>query len=129
MYYLSMARAYHVDLRQRVVNCVRSGKSMAETSRIFKVSEDSVQRWMKLVKDNNLAPKKVGGNNRKIDEKALKSLVEKNPDKLQYEMAQELGVKQTGICRALKRLKLTRKKRAHFTKSEIKKREKSLGKR
>ena len=87
-----MARAYHIDLRERVVHCVNSGKSMAEASRIFEVSEDSVQRWMKLAKTNNLASKKVGGNNRKINEQTLQLLVEKNPDKLQYEIAEELGV-------------------------------------
>ncbi len=114
-----MAKAYHIDLRKRVVNCVKSGRSMAEVSRIFEVSEDSVQRWMRLAKSNNLAPKKVGGNNRKIDEQAFKLLIEKNPDKLQYEIAQEIGVKQASVCKALKRLKLTRKKRPLFTKSEM----------
>ena len=36
-----------VDLRQRVVDFVRSGGSKAEAARRFKVGEASVYRWLK----------------------------------------------------------------------------------
>jgi putative transposase len=105
-----MGKSYHIELRERVIGYINSGRSIKEASKIFKVSEDAIQRWKKLSANGNLASKKVGGNNRKISEVRLQEYIETNPDKTQYEVAKHFNVTQTGICRALKRMKITRKK-------------------
>ena len=46
----------------------------------------------------------------KIESKALFEDIKKYPDAYQYERAERLGATSSGICRALKRLNITRKK-------------------
>ena len=66
-----------------------------------------VVRW-----DKEIEPKKYERSKpRKIDPEALALDVENNPDDYQKERAHRLGVKQSSICYALKRLGMTHKKK------------------
>jgi len=56
---------------------------------------------------------------KKINPDKLKDYVAQHPDAYQKEMAREFGCSQSAIQKALKRLKITRKKKQRDTKSRI----------
>ena len=98
---------YSLDFRKKVLS-IRSkeGLSFAQVAKRFGVSINSVFLWSK-----NLEPKH--GKNRpaiKIDGEALMEDVKKYPDAYNYERAQRLNVSTSGICCALRRLRISYKK-------------------
>lgn len=100
--------AYSLDLRQRVVDFVHSGGSKAEAHRRFKVSLWCVNDWSKRKDLQAQRPK--GRPRRKLDWEALKADIEKYPDKLLRERANEFGVWPNAIWYACRRLNITHKK-------------------
>ena len=113
--------AYSMDLRRRVMAAVENrkeaGESMTDVAKRFSVSRQWIyalqERWEK---DKTLEPKlHAGGQVRKITpklEEKLKARIEEKPDTTLKELLEMLGIVGTLMCiwRALKRLKITRKK-------------------
>ena len=98
-----------VDLRQRVVDCVRSGGSKAEAARRCKVGEASVYRWLE---PGGVAYKRPGPQGpRKLDWEALRRHVAAHPDRTQAERARQFQVSRHGIWHALHKLAVTHKKK------------------
>jgi transposase len=57
-----MARAYSLDLRERVVVAVEEGRSCREVARIYRVSVASVVKWSQRQRESGSpAAKPVGG--------------------------------------------------------------------
>lgn len=57
-----MARAYSLDLRERVVSAVAGGSSCREAARVFKVSAASVVKWWQRFRSTgSAAAKPMGG--------------------------------------------------------------------
>ena len=81
--------AYSLDLRCRVVNYVRKGGKKSDASRLFSISLWCVNDWCNRKVLEAQRPK---GRPRKLDWEALKSDIEKHPDKLLRERAKEFGV-------------------------------------
>lgn len=84
----------------------KEGMSYEEVAKRFGVGLSSIKRWSKK-------PEPASGRNRpatKINREALAQDVELYPDAYQYERAQRFGVSRRGMCDALKRLKISRKK-------------------
>ncbi len=61
-----------------------------------------------------------------VDDEKLKAYVAQNPDAYQAEIAEAIGAKENTVCRALKRLKISRKKRPRSTEKGMKKSEVSI---
>ncbi|NGZ08538.1 MAG: IS630 family transposase [Nitrospira sp. LK70] len=101
-----------VDLRQRVVDFVRSGGSKAEAARRFRVGEASVYRWLK---PGGVSYKRPGPQRpHKLDWEALRRHVEAHPDRTQAERARQFQVSRHCIWHALQRLQVTHKKRMGY---------------
>ncbi len=100
------------DVRQRVVNCVRSGGSKAEAARRFQVGEASVYRWLKPggLKHTRPGPKAA----HKLDWEALRRHVTTHEDLTQAEAARHFGVSRHGIWNALHKMGWTRKKTSGY---------------
>jgi len=98
---------YSIDLREKAVFFVRSSGSKSEAVRIFKVSRDTLYRWLKM---DDLRPKPSGLRNRKIDKAALKKHVEDHPDMFLHERAEVFDVHISSISRALKTLGIVKKR-------------------
>jgi transposase len=99
--------AYSIDFRRKVLEIKeRDGLSLEEAALRFSISESSVFRWSKRLEPCRTRNKPAT----KIDMDALAHDVEQNPDAFQHERAELFGCSQRGICEALKRLKITRKK-------------------
>ena len=110
-----------IDLRERVIHFIETGGTIAEACRLFQISSSSVYRWRWL--KNNLGHLSAAAPVRgayKIDNLALMDFLEHYPDAYQSEIAAHFNVTQSGACRAMKRLNITRKKRPRFIKNVMK---------
>ena len=92
------------------------GATIKETADHFKIGTASVSRWVHKQEPAKTRIKKPT----KITDKALLKDVKKYPDAFQYERAKRLGVSQTGINKALKRLKISYKKNSATSKGRRK---------
>ena len=80
-----MAKAYSIDLRERVVAAVAEGMPLAEAAKRFRVSVASIVRWRALERRRGSArPKPFGGGRRaartEAAREAILALLEENPD-------------------------------------------------
>jgi transposase len=116
-------KAYHIDLRQRVVDAYQKGEgSVRELAARFKVAVKTVQNYLNLVRDTgSVAPRPHGGGSKpKLDDagvQEVRAVVEEKSDRTLAEIVAEMErrghvrVSDSTVCRALKRLRITRKKR------------------
>ena len=105
--------SYDKKYRERAVEYRLEGHTLAETSKIFKVGTTTLKKWVKKHKETgDLSKKPLKRKARKLDSEALRAYIESNPDSYQYEIAEHFGCDQSTVCKALKRLKITHKKRA-----------------
>ena len=101
---------YETDYRIAALSFLESGGSKAEAARIFKVSRDTLYRWLKL---DDVAPKApLGLRHRKIDKRSLKAHVDRWPDVFVHERAAHFGVHPSSMSRALSKLNIRKKKSA-----------------
>lgn len=99
--------AYSFDLRQRVVDRVKQGHSVAATAELFQVSSATIYRWLQR---STLERTVVKQRRRKIDPDALRQHVRDYPEARLQDRAKAFGVHQSAIGHALKRLHITVKK-------------------
>jgi putative transposase len=101
---------YQAPHRIAVLSFIENGGSKKEASRIFKVSRDTIYRWLKL---DDIAPKPpLKTRHRKIDKAALRRHVEEHPDLFLRERATHFGVAISSMSLALSKLKIRKKKSA-----------------
>lgn len=115
-------KPYSVDLRQRVLDALARGMSRKEVITTFVVSEGSIKRWLKLQRDyNTLVARRPSGRPRIIkaqDEEGVRRLVEQTNDATfgeyteQWNQLHDTPISHWTIGRAIRRLGLTRKKKA-----------------
>tara|TARA_R110002072_G_scaffold81605_5_gene186701 strand:+ start:973 stop:1284 length:312 start_codon:yes stop_codon:yes gene_type:complete len=98
---------YSIDLREKVISFIADGGSKSEAVRIFKISRDTLYRWLNA---EDLRPKVHGERNRKIDKVALRKHVEDHPDMYLHERSALFNVGISGMHYALKRLGIVKKR-------------------
>ena len=99
---------YTIDFRRKVLEVKeRDGMSFEKVASRFWVSKSSVSRWKKRLELCRKRNKSAA----KIDMGLLEQDIELYPDSYQYERAERFGCSQRGIGEALKRLKISRKKK------------------
>lgn len=106
---------YSLHFRKKVLSVKeKEGLSFAAISRKFCISKNTVFLWTK-----NITPKRHRNKPpSKINTQKLKEDITQYSDAYQYERAERLGVSQSGIYSALKRLKVTYKKIFKTSKSK-----------
>ena len=110
--------SYPEKYRERTIEYRQEGHSLAETKAAFKVSYSTIEKWERQLKEKgDLNPKTPARKHKKIDPEKLKAYVAEHPDAYQGEIAKEFGCTQSAVQKALKRLKITRKKRPQHMKS------------
>ncbi|RZI54976.1 MAG: hypothetical protein EOP14_07910 [Pseudomonas sp.] len=93
-------KAYSQDLRERIVSCCQSGRSVAEVASLFQVSEVAVRKYLRLVESGaSLAVGRSPGKPRRLrseQEAEFVALMEEGSDwtleKLGHEWHQRSGV-------------------------------------
>ena len=118
-----MGVAYSQDLRDRVLAAYDRGMRTKQIAELFRVSPAWARRVKQRFRDaGETSPRPMGGHRFfKIDRERLRELVAQKPDTTLRELRDMLGVEcaESAICMALKRLKLSFKKRRSTRKSRI----------
>ncbi len=122
-----MAKPYSVDLRRRVLEYIEETADKTKASQLFKVGIATIYRWIARKKQiGNLAPSSKKAYKKKIDDQKLIAYVEKNPDHFLSEIATHFNITLQAIFYALRRLRITRKRKLRFTRKETRKSEPNL---
>ncbi|MBA2712056.1 MAG: transposase [Rubrobacteraceae bacterium] len=114
--------AYSRDLREKIVQALQRGMGKSEAARTFCVSLSSIKRYAKLAEEGrSLAPKKRPGSKPKLSERERKLLEEDIKERPFITLQQRceylravasVEVSRSTMCRAIKRMRSTRKKGA-----------------
>ena len=108
--------AYDEKYRRRALEYWGEGNSKVKTAEVFKVSTFTLQQWKsKLKETGTLATKKRKPTWRKIEPEKLKKYVEEHPEAYLREIAAEFSCSIHAVEKALKRLKITRKKNTNLS--------------
>jgi transposase len=105
--------AYSIDLRVRVIGFIEAGNTQEKASEIFKVGTSTITRWLALLSETGSLEKRTLNRTAPIFEsEKLNAYIEENPDALLKDVAEHFGGSIVGAFHALKREKITLKKRA-----------------
>ena len=111
--------SYSEDYRRRVIEYRNEGHTLKETGEVFDVGASTICRWNKQLKEEGTLRKRAGKRPfKKIDPDKLRSYIQANPDAYLREMAMEFHCCKSAMSKALKRLKITRKKRQNITRNK-----------
>lgn len=116
-----MPKSYSLDLRERVLKHLEKNKDKKAASNLFQVGIATVYRWVARKKEKgHVKPLRREYAYKKIDDQKLIEYVEAHPDQFLSEIAKHFNLTPQAIFYALKRLKITRKKRPRSIKKEMK---------
>ena len=119
--------SYDEKFRKRTLEYRREGHTLAQTSKVFNVAVNTIRNWEKQLKtEGHLRKHTFVRSFKKIDPEKLRTYVKANPDAYLREIAEFFQCCQAAVRKALKRLKITRKKRAHAITNKINKKSKSI---
>jgi Transposase. len=103
--------SYDSKYRRRALEYWAAGHSKRETAEVFKVSECALQEWKSQLKNTGeLESKKRRETWRKLEPEELRTYVKEHPDAYLREIAEVFGCSDTAVAKALRRLKISRKK-------------------
>lgn len=106
--FLFIKMTYSSDFRRKVLTIKEKERlSFGEVSKRFGIAVNTVFLWSKRLEAKETRNKPAT----KIDMEALKHDIEAYPDAYHHERAARLGVSKNGIWHALRRLKVTYKKK------------------
>jgi transposase len=120
-----MAAPYSYDLRQKVIEAIDKGMRKSEASRIFNLSRNTIDLWLKRREATGEFTAKLGyqkGSRHRIsDWEKFRAFVKENGELTTAEMAQAWSgeISRHTISRGLKKMGVTRKKRRMVTKKEM----------
>lgn len=97
---------YPVHFRKKIIEQAEKAERIVDFLKIYGISTSTFYEWKKEIHPKKGHQKKP----RTIDTEALLNDVERFPDATQAERAARIGGTQSGICKALRRLKTSRKK-------------------
>ena len=103
--------SYDSKYRRRALEYWEDGHNQRETAKVFNISTSTLQEWKSQLKNTGkLESKKRVETWRKIEPKKLREYVTEHPDAYLREIAEEFGCSDTAVMKALRRLKISRKK-------------------
>ena len=110
---------YDIKYRLRAIEYWDEGHSKKETAEVFKVNLSTLYRWKSRLKETGKLESKKGIQPwRKIDPSKLMKILDERPDAYLKELSAEFDCSEVAIFKALKRLKISRKKNHSFSGSE-----------
>ena len=113
--------AYSIDFREKAIAYWDKGHTKEELYEAFGVYPSRISAWKKLLKETgSLQPQYRETRQRKINAEKLKQALERKPDATLPELASLFNCTKQAIDTALKRLKITRKKRPSATQKKTK---------
>ena len=104
--------AYETKYRQRTIEYRQEGHTLEETSKIFKVSISTIREWeSKLKEKGHLEKKELNRPHKKLDPQKLTQYISEHPDAYLSEIADCFNCSINAVFKALKKLKITLKKK------------------
>jgi len=104
--------AYDIKFKQKTIEYHENGNSRRKTAETFGISTSTLNTWLKEYREHGefiIKPKPA--NRAVLTKEGLLAYFEGDDDSYQEETAKHFGVTQAAISKALKRFKITRKKR------------------
>jgi transposase len=122
--------AYSKDLREKVMKYLTKGHTQEEASQVYEVSESAIKEWKKLYAETgSLSKRKLNRKPRKYTSEKMAEILTEYPDAYLSEIAEKFEDGSiSGVQTALKRMKITVKKRQKSSKNEMKKSGRSMKK-
>jgi transposase len=118
--------AYSVDYRKRVLEFIEEGHTQTEAQKVFKVGSTTIKEWKKLLSETgDLAKRPLEREARTYPSDKLCAYMKEHPEALLKEIAEHFGGSIPGAADALKREKITFKKRLRPTLNEMRRSEQS----
>lgn len=107
--------AYSEDMRKRVIGYFEEGHTQESAKEVFKVGLSAIKRWEKQYRETgSLAKKELNRSFKKIDPEKLSAYVKGHPDTYLREIAEVFACTDVTVLYALRKLKITRKKRRKY---------------
>ncbi len=108
--------SHSTDIRTIVMKYIDSGGLIKTACELFNVSRSSIQRWRSRQEQlGTISPSIRANLPYKLKDEVLQSYMDANPDAYLSEIATHFEATESGVWRALCRLKMTRKKRPRST--------------
>jgi len=103
---------YDKKFREIVLKHIEKGNDEETTRELFGLGKNTITQWKKLREETGrLENRPLKRGFRKIDPEKLKKDVEENPDDFNEQRAKRFGCSKDGIRLAMRKHKLTRKKK------------------
>lgn len=119
--------SYSKEFKECVIRYKLDNHTYEEVYAIFKIAKSTLYEWKKeYAADFPDKPKRTC--EKKINKEALKKALEEKPDSELSELAEPFNCSAQAVFYALKRMKITRKKRHLPTRKNQKKNEKNISK-
>ncbi len=104
--------SYSVDARELIIKYRNNGHTLENTNAELNVSISTIRKWEKLKSEKgSLKKKELNRSPRKYPGDKLRAFLSENPDAFLKEIAEHFGGSITGAFNALKREKITYKKK------------------
>jgi transposase len=114
-----MHMAYSIDIRERAILYWDKGHTKEELYEAFGIYPSRINAWKKLLEETGTLETQYRETRRgKIDSEALEQAIERKPDATLPELAKQFNCTKQAIHAALKKLRITRKKRHSPTQSK-----------
>jgi len=111
--------SYSEDFKKRTIEYLQEGHTYKETSKVYKISPNTLNAWVKRYREEGSLSRKYRSYARKIEKSAIMEYLKKHPDAYQSEIAEHFGCDSSTVSKSLKRMGITRKKRRNDTKNKI----------
>lgn len=110
--------AYDKKYKERVLEYLKEGHTHREAAKVFKISTYTIWNWkQRLSKTGSLAPRKRNRPAKKLPREELMGYVAAHPDAYLSEIAEHFGCTGVAVSKALKVLKITRKKNQRISRT------------
>jgi transposase len=107
-----MVMAYSIDFRERAILYWNNGHTKEELYEAFGIYPSRINAWKKLYRETGSLKTQYRETRKgKIDLEELEQALERKPDATLPELAKQFNCTKQAIHAALKKLKITRKKR------------------
>jgi len=107
-----MAKAYSLDLRQRVFDLLAKGKSKLFIEETLGVATKTILKWQKRYEETGIMDRIIPKSTRprKVDYEKVQKFVEKNPDKTLKEIGERFKISAFASHKIIRKLGITYKK-------------------
>ena len=122
-----MIKAYSIDLREKVIQFIQSGKTQVEAAKTFNIHKSTINHWLsRLRKEGSLKAKANLGSKPRIDVNELIIRVKNNPNLRLMDLKKIFGISTVSLHEWLKKLGFVYKKKPLPTWKQMKTKDKNI---